>query len=153
MWKFAVIVAASAAVLVGACSSPATSGPALRNVVTIRVERDEYSTGDTVRVQLTNDTTMPVGYNGCSAELQQWTGTSWVTVVQDRSCRDILLALAPDSTAVWQYALPDTLEPARYRFHYPYMELMHREPPDYGSPLGLEERVSTTFVVLVRDRR
>ena len=80
------------------------------------VEPDEVAAGDSIRLELENDTRGTVSYNLCASVLEMESGGEWREMPADRVCTRELRILGPDEEARFRLQLPADLAEGRYRF-------------------------------------
>lgn len=80
------------------------------------VEPDDVAPGDSITLELENDTNAPASYNLCSSTLEMENGGAWNRIPEDRACTRELRILAPDEEVHFRLQLPQTLEEGTYRF-------------------------------------
>ena len=87
--------------------------------VELDVDRDEVAAGDSVTIELDNDSPGPVGFNLCSSEMERRDAGEWRQVPSDRVCTRELRILAAGEEAHYRLQIPPGLAPGEYRFHTP----------------------------------
>lgn len=80
------------------------------------VDPDDVAPGDSITLELENESGAPVSYNLCSSTLEMESGGAWNTVQEDRMCTRELRVLAADEEAHFRLQLPQTLEAGDYRY-------------------------------------
>lgn len=84
--------------------------------VTLRVEPNTVSAGDSVTLVLANGSPGEIGYNLCSSGLERQVGSEWQTVPSDRVCTMELRILPPGEEARYPLDTSAQLAPGEYRF-------------------------------------
>lgn len=80
------------------------------------VEPDDVAPGDSITLELENESGAAVSYNLCSSTLEMESGGAWSALQEDRMCTRELRVLPADDEAHFRLQLPQTLEAGRYRF-------------------------------------
>ena len=80
------------------------------------VEPDVVAPGDSVTLELENDTPGSITYNLCASVLEMESGGEWREMSANRACTRELRLLAPDEEARFRLQLPSDLAEGRYRF-------------------------------------
>lgn len=125
------------AVLMSACTPSVQSGESSPGVE-LDVAPDEVAAGDSVTLELDNESPGRIGYNLCNSALERRVGDGWQSVPSNRACTLELRILAPGAQAGYAMRLPDGLAPGEYRY------LTNVEMLDTGERAGLH---SETFRV------
>jgi hypothetical protein len=98
-----------------ACSLPTGSDP----VAVIRLASSSTLSGDTIRAELVNRSSEPVGYGACSLFLDQRAGDGWVAVAPERQyCILPLYSLASGSALPLKLLAPSSLPSGVYRLRH-----------------------------------
>lgn len=85
--------------------------------LSLLTDRLVYSTGDLIMLTLRNQGSEPVGYNLCTAQLEQLVDGEWKEVPSDRVCTMVLQTLMPgDSSGGFPFFDLNDLAPGTYRF-------------------------------------
>lgn len=107
--------------LVLASCAPATTVPDPQPVSVspsregIRFSAEKVSTG-LIRLALDNGAPHAIGYNLCSSELQQRTGSGWTAVPTDDVCTMQLMTLGAGRDATFEKRMPAGLAAGEYRY-------------------------------------
>lgn len=84
--------------------------------VRLTTDRAAYAPGGEVRLQLVNATDQGVGYNLCTAALEQETPDGWRPAGEAAVCTMIQNGLEPGDTASYTKTLDAGLPAGRYRY-------------------------------------
>lgn len=101
--------------LLGACTASGSAGNGAVDV-DFDVEPDEVAPGDSITLQLENDSPGTLTYNLCASTLQVESAGDWTAVPADRMCTRELRVLGPDQETEFRLQLPSDLADGRYRF-------------------------------------
>ena len=80
------------------------------------VDPDDVAPGDSITLELENETGATVSYNLCASMLEMESDGVWNRVPEDRACTRELRILPADEEAHFRLQLPQTLEEGRYRY-------------------------------------
>ena len=109
------IIASLTFFLVAACT-PSMQTPDSPSGIEFRVDPDVAAAGDSVTLELDNDSRETISYNLCSSALQHRLDEDWGDIPEARACTLELRILGPDENAEFRLQLPPTLEPGDYRY-------------------------------------
>lgn len=101
--------------LLGACVAGGSADSASVDI-DFDVEPDEVAPGDSITLELENDTRGAVSYNLCASTLQMESGSDWSDIPSDRACTRELRVLGPDEEVRFRLQLPADLAEGHYRF-------------------------------------
>lgn len=114
------IVAMSTIVLLCACASSPEPSPEPSSAdvaLELEVEPEEVAAGDSITLELDNESSESVSYNLCSSGLEREAGGAWEDVQSNRVCTRELRILPPGEEARYTLQLPDELSPGTYRVY------------------------------------
>jgi hypothetical protein len=117
----------------GELQPPAGAGAGIQVAegVMLTTDRQSYSAGSDVRLELRNGSAAAIGVNVCMSTLERRNG-AWArsTIQPDEICTAELRLLEPGGSASHTFTLPQALTPGEYRFQTDVerMETGQREP-------------------------
>lgn len=108
------MLALSTILLLCACAS--TPEPAPGDVaLELEVEPEEVAAGDSITLELDNESSESVSYNLCSSGLERESRGAWEDVQSNRVCTRELRILPPGEEARYTLKLSDDLSAGTYR--------------------------------------
>lgn len=102
--------------LLCACAPSLQSG-AEASDVELEVEPDVVVAGDSITLELENDTRGQITYNLCSSSIERQVASGWEAVAASWACTRELRILAAGREAHYRLRVPVELVPGTYRFH------------------------------------
>ena len=109
------MLALSTILLLCACAS--TPEPAPGDVaLELEVEPEEVAAGDSITLELDNESSESVSYNLCSSGLEHNQAGAWHPIPSNRMCTMELRTLAPGEETRYPLEMPGGLEAGEYRF-------------------------------------
>ena len=88
----------------------------LRAASDFSTDKVTYKAGDIVVLQLENKSNENIGYNLCSAQLEQQKVTNWEIVPSDRMCTAVVYTLEPGKSTTYEIKLDDNMAAGEFRF-------------------------------------
>lgn len=93
-----------------------TAEAVLRIASDFSTDRQTYKAGETVILKLENISEQTLGYNLCTAVLEQSKDNGWLALPSLRLCAAIIYSLEPGKTTTYPYDLDGNLPVGEYRF-------------------------------------